>query len=97
VQGGEHEVLQEVDLLGVDDAGVDADRQELTGPGHVDLDLAAGCLAGDDLAGLLLLGRHHLLLDGLGLAQQRSEVQPLQRVVVLLAHRRRPFVVSRRR
>ena len=61
VQGGEHEVLEHRDVVGVDDLRGDRDAEHLARAGGADPHHAAAGHALDLALGGRLLGRHHLL------------------------------------
>jgi hypothetical protein len=61
VQGGDHQVLQHLDLVGIDDLGGDRHPLDLTRPTHRHLDHPAAGRAFDHLVGGLGLGGQGLL------------------------------------
>src|SRR4051812_10266050 len=71
---GDDEVLQRLDVVGVDDRGRELDAQQLAGAGDGRLGQPAGRLAGDLQLGQLGLGGHHLLLHLLRLRHELLQV-----------------------
>src|SRR4051794_15094737 len=74
VEGGQHQVLEHLDVVGVDGVGTDGDRLELAGAVHGDLHRAAARRPLDHLFGRLGLAGDQLLLHLLGLGQELVEV-----------------------
>src|SRR5437588_4992361 len=81
MDGGEDEILEHLDVVGVDRGGIDRHRLELHGAGHPHLDGAAARLALDDLLGRRRLGLHDLLLHLLRLLEQIVHVGLLRHAV----------------
>src|SRR5205807_4537598 len=77
VQGGQHEVLQHLDIVRVNSVRADAHGPELHTPGDRDVDRAAAGYAFVHLLGRRRLRIHQLLLHLLRLFEQRTEVGTL--------------------
>ncbi len=72
---GEHEVLQQLDVLGIDRGGIDHDVLDLQIAGHLDLHHAAAGGRLDRLVLELLLGGHHVGLHLLDLLEHLLHVR----------------------
>src|SRR5919107_507950 len=83
VDGGEHHVLEQVRIVGVDRLGRDRDRLDGEVPGDLDLDHPAARGGLDLLVLELLLRLHHLLLHLLDLPHHLLHVRGLGHQVVL--------------
>src|SRR5690606_37991604 len=86
VQRGEHEVLEEARVVGVDDARVDAHRAEVEPAGDRHDDRAAAGRPLDDRVRRLGLRGEELLLHLLGLGEQPAEVERLLRARIVVGH-----------
>src|SRR3954469_4073168 len=72
--GGDDEVLQRLQVVGIDGGWRDGEGGQLPAAGHRRRDQLAARTAGDLGLGQLLLGGHQLLLHLLGLLQQRRQI-----------------------